>query len=124
MDYRESLTYLHSLGHEVLAAKFGLESIKLLLGKLGHPERSFKSVIVAGTNGKGSVAAMIDSISRAAGHRAALFTSPHLVRIQERIRFMGAEITEPDFARLASIVREAGEDLVANARLSAGARSR
>ncbi len=119
MDYRESLTYLHSLGHEVLAAKFGLESITLLLWKLGHPERSFKSVIVAGTNGKGSVAAMIDSISRAAGHRTALFTSPHLVRIEERIRFMGVEITEPDFARLASIVREAGEDLVANARLSA-----
>ena len=55
MDYKESLKYLYSLGHEVLAAKFGLESISLLLEKLGHPERSFKSIIVAGTNGKGSV---------------------------------------------------------------------
>ena len=119
MDYGESLKYLYSLGHEVLAAKFGLESITLLLEKLAHPERSFKSVIVAGTNGKGSVAAMIDSIARAAGHRSALFTSPHLVRIQERIRFRGADIAEPDFARLASMVREAAEDLVASGLLAA-----
>lgn len=112
MDFATSVRYLYSLGHEVLAAKFGLESIGLLLEKLGHPERSFKTVIVAGTNGKGSVAAMIDSIARAAGHRSALFTSPHLVRIQERIRFQGREITEADFASLASKVRAAGEDLV------------
>ena len=119
MDYKESLKYLYSLGHEVLAAKFGLESITLLLEKLGHPDRCFKSVIVAGTNGKGSVAAMIDSIARAAGHRSALFTSPHLVRIQERIRFKGAEITEADFARVATLVREASEDLVATGHLAA-----
>ena len=93
MNYAESLKYLYSLGHEVLAAKFGLESISLLLERLGHPQRSFKSVIVAGTNGKGSVAAMIDSIVRTAGHRCALFTSPHLIRIQERMRFQGREIT-------------------------------
>ena len=68
MDYGESLRYLYSLGHEVLAAKLGLESITLLLERLAHPERSFKSVLVAGTNGKGSVSAMIDSIARAAGH--------------------------------------------------------
>ena len=119
MDFAASLRYLYSLGHEVLAAKYGLESINLLLDKLGRPERSFKSVIVAGTNGKGSVAAMIDSIARGAGHRCALFTSPHLVRIQERIRFGGCEITEADFAKLASIVREAGESLVAAGKLTA-----
>src|SRR6185369_7310133 len=119
MDYKESLTYLYSLGHEVLAAKFGLESISLLLEKLGHPERSFKSIIVAGTNGKGSVAAMIDSIARAAGHRCGLFTSPHLVRIQERIKVDGEDIGESDFARLASRVREASEELVAVGRLDA-----
>jgi len=118
MNFTESVEYLHSLGHEVLAAKFGLENICCLLEKLGHPERSFKSVIVAGTNGKGSVAAMIDSIARAAGHRCALFTSPHLIRIQERIRFGGSEISEADFARLASTVREAGEFLVAHGRLA------
>jgi dihydrofolate synthase/folylpolyglutamate synthase len=119
MDFATSLRYLYSLGHEVLAAKFGLESISLLLERLGRPQRSFKSVIVAGTNGKGSVAAMIDSIARVAGHRCALFTSPHLVRIQERIRCRGREITETDFARLASLVREAGEDLVAGEELAA-----
>lgn len=113
MNFTESLKYLYSLGHEVLAAKYGLESISVLLERLGHPERSFKSVIVAGTNGKGSVAAMIDSIARAAGHNCALFTSPHLVHIQERMRFCGREIAEADFARLASKVRDAGEALVA-----------
>src|SRR5262249_40773241 len=113
------LRYLYSLGHEVLAAKFGLESITRLLDRLGNPERSFKSVIVAGTNGKGSVAAMIDSIARVAGHKTALYTSPHLVRIQERIRFNGKEITEADFARLASIVREASERLVSAGELQA-----
>jgi dihydrofolate synthase / folylpolyglutamate synthase len=119
MTYEDSLRYLYSLGHEVLAAKYGLESISLLLEKLGNPERSFKSVIVAGTNGKGSVAAMIDSIARAAGHRCALFTSPHLVGIEERMRVNGQVISESDFAKLASRVREAGEDLVAAGRLSA-----
>jgi dihydrofolate synthase / folylpolyglutamate synthase len=119
MNYEDSLRYLYSLGHEVLAAKYGLESITLLLEKLGHPERSFKSVIVAGTNGKGSVAAMIDSIARAAGHRCALFTSPHLVRIEERMQVNGEDIGESDFARLASCVREASEELVAVGRLDA-----
>ena len=119
MDYTESLKYLYSLGHEVLAAKFGLESVRLLLEKLGHPERSFKSIIVAGTNGKGSVAAMIDSIAFSAGHRCGLFTSPHLVRIQERIKFRGHEITEADFARVASVVRKVSEALVAAGQLDA-----
>ncbi len=119
MDFSSSLRYLYSLGHEVLAAKFGLESIGLLLERLDRPQRSFKSVIVAGTNGKGSVAAMIDSIARSAGHRCALFTSPHLVRIQERIRFQGREITESEFAHQASTVREAGESLVAAGDVSA-----
>ncbi|HXU38373.1 MAG TPA: folylpolyglutamate synthase/dihydrofolate synthase family protein [Blastocatellia bacterium] len=119
MNYEESVRYLYSLGHEVLAAKYGLENITCLLEKLGNPELSFKSVIVAGTNGKGSVAAMIDSIARAAGHRCALFTSPHLVRIEERVQVDGEDIGESDFARLASRVREASEDLVAVGRLDA-----
>jgi len=119
MDYGESLKYLYSLGHEVLAAKLGLESIALLLDRLEHPERSFRSVLVAGTNGKGSVSAMIDSIARAAGHRCALFTSPHLVRIQERIRFRGTEITEVGFARLSTLVRQASDELVGSGVLSA-----
>lgn len=119
MDYKQSLSYLYSLGHEVLAAKFGLENIQLLLEKLGRPECAFKSVIVAGTNGKGSVSAMIESIARAAGHRTALYTSPHLVRIEERIRVLGSEISEADFARVATTVRAASEALVSEGKLEA-----
>lgn len=119
MIYKESLNYLYSLGHEVLAAKYGLESISLLLEALGRPQQSFESVVVAGTNGKGSVAAMIDSIVREAGHSCALFTSPHLVSIQERIKVDGRDISESDFARLATLVRETAESLVAGGRLNA-----
>ena len=119
MDYKQSLSYLYSLGHEVLAAKFGLENIQTLLERLRHPEREFKSVIVAGTNGKGSVSAMIESIARAAGHRTALYTSPHLVRIEERIRVLGEEISEADFARIATNVRAASEALMAEGKLAA-----
>jgi dihydrofolate synthase/folylpolyglutamate synthase len=119
MDYKQALSYLYGLGHEVLAAKFGLEGIQLLLEKLGRPERAFKSVIVAGTNGKGSVSAMLESIARAAGHRTALYTSPHLVRIQERVRVSGSEISEADFARLATDVRAACEALVSEGKLAA-----
>ncbi|HYV06867.1 MAG TPA: folylpolyglutamate synthase/dihydrofolate synthase family protein [Blastocatellia bacterium] len=112
MDYSQSLTYLYSLGHEVLAAKYRLETIRLLLNRLGDPDRSFKSVLVAGTNGKGSVAAMIESVAREAGHRTALYTSPHLVRIQERIKVAGVDVSESEFAHLATEVREASEALV------------
>src|SRR5262245_21957418 len=119
MDFETSLKYLYSLGHEVLAAKFGLEHITVLLEKLGHPEHAFKSVLVAGTNGKGSVAAMIDSITRTAGFRSALFTSPHLLRIQERIQVSGQEISEEGFAEWASTVRDAVESLITAGRLAA-----
>jgi dihydrofolate synthase/folylpolyglutamate synthase len=112
MDYKQSVSYLYSLGHEVLAAKYRLESIRLLLARLGNPDRSFKSVVIAGTNGKGSVAAMIESVAREAGHPTGLYTSPHLVRIQERIRVAGVEASEIEFARLATEVREASETLV------------
>ncbi|MCI0485189.1 MAG: bifunctional folylpolyglutamate synthase/dihydrofolate synthase [Blastocatellia bacterium] len=119
MDYSQSLNYLYSLGHEVLAAKLGLESIVLLLEELGRPELAFRSVLVAGTNGKGSVAAMIEAIAREAGHRTALYTSPHLVRIEERICVDGLEISSSDFSRLATEVRRASDALVAEGRLAA-----
>jgi dihydrofolate synthase/folylpolyglutamate synthase len=112
MDYSESLKYLLGLGHEVLAAKYGLESITLLLERLGHPDRAYRSVVVAGTNGKGSVAAMIESIARVAGHRTGLFTSPHLVKIEERVRTAGETISEGDFALFATQVRDVSESLV------------
>ena len=112
MDYAQSISYLYSLGHEVLAAKYRLESIRLLLARLGDPDRSFKSIVVAGTNGKGSVAAMIESVAREAGHRTGLYISPHLVRIQERIKVAGLEVSVTEFARLATDVREASDALV------------
>lgn len=118
MDYLESVNYLYGLGHEVLAAKFGLENIRALLDKLGRPDLAFKSVIVAGTNGKGSVAAMLDCIAREAGHRTGLYTSPHLINIEERIKVGGHPISSPSFASLATEVREAGELLVGEGRLS------
>jgi dihydrofolate synthase/folylpolyglutamate synthase len=119
MDYKQSLSYLYGLGHEMLAAKFGLDNIKLLLERLGNPERAYKSVIVAGTNGKGSVAAMVDSMARAARVDTALYTSPHLVRIEERIKAGDRLISPDDFARVATLVRDASEALVAQGRLSA-----
>lgn len=119
MNYLESVNYLYGLGHEVLAAKYGLENIIALLEKLGRPDLSFKSVLVAGTNGKGSVSAMLDAIAREAGHRVGLYTSPHLIDIEERITVGGAPISSLDFASVATRVREASELLVEEGRVSA-----
>ena len=117
MDYNQSIGYLYSLGHEVLAAKFGLQNIGTLLDELGHPERSYRTAVVAGTNGKGSVAAMIEAVTRAAGHRTALFTSPHLLRVEERIKVAGREISADNFAALATRVRDAAEALLGEGKL-------
>lgn len=113
MNYAEALTYLYGLGHEVLAAKFRLENIRDLLDRLDSPDLSYKSVLVAGTNGKGSTSAMIESIARFAGYRTALYTSPHLIHIEERIRVDGQNISRDDFAKFATLIRETSESLVA-----------
>jgi dihydrofolate synthase/folylpolyglutamate synthase len=78
----EPLDYLFGL--EQFGIKFGLENIRTLVAALGHPERAFHSVHIAGTNGKGSVTAMVDAGLRAAGHRSARYTSPHLIDLSER----------------------------------------
>ncbi|HEY4814801.1 MAG TPA: folylpolyglutamate synthase/dihydrofolate synthase family protein [Chthoniobacterales bacterium] len=119
MDYSESVAYLYSLGHEVLSAKFRLDTIGTLLDELGRPQLTFKSLIVAGTNGKGSTAAMIESAARGGGHRTGLYTSPHLVRIEERISVCGQQIEPEAFAHHATQVRDAAERLVTAGRLSA-----
>jgi len=111
MNFQEAVEYLLSLGHETLAIKLGLRNTELLLNALDNPERAFKSVQIAGTNGKGSTAAMLDSICRAAGIKTGLYTSPHLVSITERIKFSGAEITREEFAACATTVREGSEQL-------------
>ena len=109
MNFDESVSYLFGLGHETVAIKLGLENVTRLLGRLGDPQNSFPSVQIAGTNGKGSTAAMLDAIARAAGLRAGLYTSPHLVSVTERVRVGGREISREEFARHAARVREAAE---------------
>jgi dihydrofolate synthase/folylpolyglutamate synthase len=113
MTLDEALAYLLSLGHETLTIKLGLTNTLRLLEALGEPHKAFSSVQIAGTNGKGSTAVMLDSICRAAGIRTGLFTSPHLVSITERIRVNGADISESDFARLTSEVKETAAKLLA-----------
>jgi dihydrofolate synthase/folylpolyglutamate synthase len=125
MTYEESVQYLLSLGRELASpqqasvAKFDLQNITVLCEHLGQPQRQFQSVHVAGTNGKGSTSAMLDSILRAAGVRTGLYTSPHLERINERIRLDGQEISDADFAAAFTRVRKAIEELLANGKLAA-----
>ncbi|HEX3034403.1 MAG TPA: folylpolyglutamate synthase/dihydrofolate synthase family protein [Thermodesulfobacteriota bacterium] len=95
---KDAIAYLNSLG--LFRVKPGLERIAGLLDSFGNPQDSIPSIIVAGTNGKGSVAAGIASVLEAQGYRTGLYTSPHLVRITERIKINGNEISIDDFSRL------------------------
>ncbi|HEY0050708.1 MAG TPA: folylpolyglutamate synthase/dihydrofolate synthase family protein [Pyrinomonadaceae bacterium] len=117
MNFAESLSYLLSLGNEVLAMKLGLASTEKLLAALGNPQNNFLKIQVAGTNGKGSTCAFLDSICLGANIKTGLYTSPHLVSITERIKLGGEEIGEEDFARHATRVREISENLVAKGEL-------
>lgn len=117
--YTAALNYLYSLGNEVLAMKLGLDSVSALLERLGNPHTSFPSAIVAGTNGKGSVATMIASIARRAGLKTGLYTSPHLVSIEERISVDDRPIDRARFAQLTARVRDAAEALVDDGTLPA-----
>jgi dihydrofolate synthase / folylpolyglutamate synthase len=119
MNFEETIQYLFSLGHETLTIKLGLRNTELLLESLGNPHKFYESIQIAGTNGKGSTAIMIDSICRAAGIHTGLYTSPHLVSITERIRISGNEISSRDFSRYASEVRLAAENLLAQGKLEA-----
>lgn len=117
MTPREGREYLRAL--ERFGVKLGLDNIRALLGALGDPQRAFPSVHVAGTNGKGSVCAMLESILRAHGRRAGLYTSPHLVDVRERIRIGGRLIPRSDFARLLGRIRSTIEFLRSEGRLDA-----
>ncbi len=112
MNYQESVEYLYNLGNEVLTMKLGLENITKLLAALGNPQNDFLKVQVAGTNGKGSTCAFLDAICVSANIKTGLYTSPHLISITERIRIGGAEISENDFAKYATRIRETSEKLV------------
>ena len=99
--------------------KLGLENITTVLASFGHPQRSFPSVHVAGTNGKGSVCAMLAEILALHDLKVGLYSSPHLVRIEERIRVGGAEISSRDFCRLAHKVKLRIARLLARRELAA-----
>ena len=117
MTFDEALAYLLSLGHETLTIKLGLENTETLLTALGNPQEQFPAVQIAGTNGKGSTAAFVDSICRASGIRVGLFTSPHLVSITERIQIDGQQISEDQFAHFTRTVQQTAEQLVARGSL-------
>lgn len=105
-DYLQRLYQLHAFG-----IKFGLEAEAALLKRLGNPERALKKVIhVAGTNGKGSVCAMLDSILRSAGYKTGLYTSPHLVRVNERIKVNGESIPDGELAALIELTDKCAGD--------------
>lgn len=97
--------------------KLGLENIRTLLSALGNPQNGYLKVQVAGTNGKGSVCAFLNSICLEAGVKTGLYTSPHLISITERIRINGADIGEDDFARISTHIRETAEKLLAKGEL-------
>ena len=99
----KSVRWLYDLQH--FGVKLGLENIRALLGVLDHPERSYLSAIIAGTNGKGSVAAMLQAMLCASGVETGLFTSPHLMRPNERIRIGDRDIDDDDLDRLLRHVR-------------------
>jgi dihydrofolate synthase/folylpolyglutamate synthase len=97
--------------------KFGLENITMLCAALGDPQRTFSSVIVAGTNGKGSVTAMVERGLRAAGHRSARYTSPHLTRLEERFVIDGREVETETLRNAAGVVEKTVHRLLAEGRL-------
>ena len=109
MKYEEALAFLKS--REQFHVKVGTRNIRLLARALGHPEHRFPSVVVAGTNGKGSTVAILDSILRAHGLRVGRFTSPHLVSIGERILVNGRQLPDGEFAGLIHDIARAAERL-------------
>jgi dihydrofolate synthase/folylpolyglutamate synthase len=115
MNPGECRDYLGHLQH--FGIKLGLENITMLLAALGEPQRTFPAVHVAGTNGKGSVSAMLDRILRNHGSRTGLYTSPHLVRIEERVRVDGERISPGEFCALLDRLRETIDGLMAAGRL-------
>jgi dihydrofolate synthase / folylpolyglutamate synthase len=138
MSYAAAIDGLQALAGELVTTpgaprrKFRLEEMRTLLAELGDPQLRFPAVLVAGTNGKGSTSATLASILAAAGYRVGLYTSPHLARVNERLRILGpnhrqahgagsevagAEIADDDFASLYFQVDEAAARLVANGSL-------
>ena len=124
MTYGQAIDRLHTLGLELATPvsgatrrKFDLQQMRTLVAALGHPEQAFPGVLIAGTNGKGSTAATLASILEKAGYRTGLYTSPHLERVNERIRMNGRDISDDDFARLYFHVDAKAGELIASGAL-------
>src|SRR6202158_1199897 len=119
MKYEASVRYLLSLGRELAAptqaaaTKFDLDNITVLAERLGRPERTYPSAHIAGTNGQRSTPALRESILRHAGFRTGLITSPHLEKINERIRVNGEEISDEAFAETLTHIHALIEELLA-----------
>jgi dihydrofolate synthase/folylpolyglutamate synthase len=114
LNYPESVRFLYSLGNEIKTAKLGLERMQCLMQALDHPDRAFRSIHVAGTNGKGSTSAMIEAGLRASGIRTGLYTSPHLIEPTERIRIAGQQVSAAEFAHAFDTVHRCAEQLLAS----------
>ncbi|WP_158752347.1 folylpolyglutamate synthase/dihydrofolate synthase family protein [Acidobacterium sp. S8] len=118
MSYADAIESLFALAGELHVPagqprrKFELEHMRVLAAALGDPQKKFPSVLIAGTNGKGSTSATLASILQAAGYRTGLYTSPHLARVNERIRINGADIDDDDFARFYFQVDDTARRLV------------
>src|SRR3954471_21861603 len=116
--YGRAVKHLLALGHELgTLRKFDLEHMRVLTEALGNPQRRFAGILIAGTNGKGSSAATLASILQTAGHRTGLYTSPHLQRINERIRVNGEQISDPELAEIHGRVENIAADLVSHNKL-------
>ena len=119
MNFQESIDYLYGLGYELSVKKFGLENTFTLLHALENPEKNYLKIQIAGTNGKGSTCAFLESICVEADIKVGKYTSPHLISITERICVDGEEISEKKFAEYATDIRNVSEKLVEDGKLEA-----
>src|SRR5271165_1865859 len=120
MTYQATVEQLYALGHELAVThsyKFDLAYVREVLAALANPERRFPSVLIAGTNGKGSTAATLSSILRVAGYKTALYTSPHLVHINERMRVNGEPIADVEFSEIYDRVERTAQQLMLTGKL-------
>src|SRR5438309_10819197 len=120
MSYETAIARMLARGHELAETpshKLDLAHMRVLLEALEHPDRKFPAVLIAVTNGKGSTAATLASILQVSGYKTGLYTSPHLVRINERIRINSPAITDGDFALIHDVVDRTAERLVTEAEL-------
>ena len=107
MNLTEAMEFIHAASWR--GSCLGLERITELMARLGDPQKELRFIHVAGTNGKGSVCAMLASVLTRAGYRTGLYTSPHLFRVNERIKVDGADVSDAELTELAALVKPAAD---------------